>query len=272
MAEALAAMAYRPHVALAPRAAAAAAAASRPRLVGRSRRAPAGRSLALRVDMRAEGGRLRRMEDGVWRRVEEEGPGQEGGGAGAGAGRGTRGRDQSRGNTQASRGGGRGVSGSGSGSPTRRAPAPSRHAPGSAGSSNKQLNSRISGAGSVVEILELVEQHHKSFDFIHVATAVTRVAKLAKEQRRFGGSCAESQDVPLASDERYARLMGLVVQQLPSFMAQAVANVFFGLATLQVECGVAADTDLLVKLGAAVERVAPDMKPQAVGNTQSDKI
>ena len=46
-----------------------------------------------------------------------------------------------------------------------------------------------------------------------------------------------------------------------------MANAFFGLATLQVECGVAADTDLLVKLGAAVERVAPNMTAQHVGNT-----
>jgi len=108
-------MAYRPHVALAPRAA---TAAFRPRLVARARRAPASRSLALRVVMRAEGGRLRRMDDGVWRRVEEEELGQEGGGA--------RGPGQSRGRSEAplgaGRGGGRGVSGSGS--PTPRAPRP----------------------------------------------------------------------------------------------------------------------------------------------------
>jgi len=131
-------MAYRPHVALTHRAA---TAASRPRLVGRARRAPASRSLALRVVMRAEGGRLRRMDDGMWRRVEEEGPGQEGGG--------TQGPGQSRGRSEAplgaGRGGGRGVSGSGS--PTPRAPAPSRRAPGSARISNKQLNSNISRAG-----------------------------------------------------------------------------------------------------------------------------
>jgi len=116
------AMAYCPHAALAPRAASAAA-SSRPRLMGRARRAPAGRSLALRVEMRAEGGRLRRVEGGGWKRVEEEGPGQEGGGA--------RGRDQSRGRTEAPR------DVSSSYSPLRRDPAPSRHA-------SDQLASRTS--------------------------------------------------------------------------------------------------------------------------------
>jgi hypothetical protein len=249
MACALETMAYRPHAALASRATSAAAA--RPRLVGRVRRAPAGRSLALRVEMRAAGGRLRRVEGGGWRRVEEEGPGQEGGG--------TQGPGQSRGRSEAplgaNRGGGRGVSGSGS--PTRRDPAPSRHASGSAGISNKQLNSRISGASSVEAILDLVDQHHETFNDINVATAVTRIAKLAKVTR----------DVPLASDGRYAKLMGLVVQQLPSFGARGVVNVFSGLAILQVECGVAADADLLVKLGAAFARVAPNMDSQGVANT-----
>ena len=179
-------MAYRPHAALAPRAAV------------RPRRVPAGRLLALRVDMRmerVEGGRVRltdiarqscdsirvretrsveddmagilcqALEGGGWRRV-EEGPGQEGGGA--------RGRGQSRGRSEAPRGV------SSSGSVTRRAPAPSRGAPGSAGISNKQLNSRISGAGSVEDILDLVDQHHGAFNYINVATAVTRIAKRAK--------------------------------------------------------------------------------------------
>jgi len=258
MSGALAAMAYRPHVTLAPRAT---AAASRPRLMGRSRWAPAGRSLALRVEMRAEGGRLRRMEDGVWRRVEEEGPGQEGGGA--------QGPGQSRGRSEAplgaGRGGGRGFSGSGS--PTPRSPAPSRRAPGSARISNKQLNSNISRAGSVEAILELVDEHHKAFNYINVATAITRIAKLARQQRRSGGSNAVMQDAPLASDERYVKLMGLVVQELQSFQAREVANVFSGLATLQTECGVTAELDLLVLLGAAMKRVAPNMNAQDVANT-----
>ena len=194
MSGALAAMAYRRHVALAPRAAAAAAAASRPRLVGRARRPPAGRSLALRVEMRVEGGRLRRVEGGGWRRVEEEGPGQEGGGA--------RGRDHSRGRTEAPR------DVSISSSPMRRDPAPSRRTPGLARISNKQLNSNISRAGSVEAILELVDEHHKTFNYINVTTAVTRIANLTREQRRSGSSNAVIQDVPLASDERYVCFLG----------------------------------------------------------------
>ena len=117
------------------------------------------------------------------------------------------------------------------------------------------------------EILKVVDQQHGAFNGINVSTAVTRIAKLAKEQRRCDGSSAMTLDVPLASDERYATLMGLVVQQLSSFEARAVVNVFFGLATLQVECGVAADAKLLVPLGAAIARVAPDMNAQAVANT-----
>jgi acetylornithine deacetylase/succinyl-diaminopimelate desuccinylase-like protein len=109
----------------------------------------------------------------------------------------------------------------------------------------------------VEALLDVVDEHHKTFDFIHVSTAVTRVAKLAKVTR----------DVPLASDERYAKLMGLVVQQLSSFDARGVVNVCFGLATLQVECRVTADAELLVQLGAAMERVAPDMNAQGVANT-----
>ena len=248
------AKAYRPHVALAPRAAATAA-SSRRRLVGRARRAPASRSLALRVDMRVEGGRLRRWK----REEEEEGPGQQGGGA--------RGPGQSHGRSEAplgdGRGGGRGFNDSGS--PTPRDPAPSRRAPGSAGISNKLLNSRISGASRVEEILDVVDEHHEAFNYVNIATAVTRIAKLARQQRRSGSSNAVTQDAPLASDERYAKLMGLVVQQLPSFEARAVVNVFSELATLQTECGVTAEVDLLVLLGAAVERVAPDMTAQAVG-------
>ena len=69
------------------------------------------------------------------------------------------------------------------------------------------------------------------------------------------------------SHERYAKLMGLVVQQLQSFDAQAVVNVFCGLTTLQVKSGVTIETDLLVQLGAAIERVAPNMKAQEVANT-----
>jgi len=119
----------------------------------------------------------------------------------------------------------------------------------------------------VEALLDGVDEHHKTFDFIHVATAVTRIAKLARQQRRSGGSNAVIQDAPLASDERYVKLMGLVVQTLQSFQAREAANVFSGLATLQVECGVAADADLLVKLGAAIARVAPDMNDQGVANT-----
>ena len=112
-----------------------------------------------------------------------------------------------------------------------------------------------------------MDEHHKAFDFIHVATAVTRVAKLARQQRRPGGSNAVIQDAPLASDERYVKLMGLVVQELQSFQAREVANVFSGLATLQTECGVTAELDLLVQLAEAMERVAPDMNAQEVANT-----
>jgi len=269
----LAAMAFRPHAALAPRAAV------------RPRRAPAGRSLALRVDMRmerVEGGRVcltdiacqscdsmrlglsvrgglltgilcQALEGGGWRRV-AEGPGQEGGGA--------RGRGQSRGRSEAPRGV------SSSGNPTPRAPAPSRRAPGSARISNKQLNS-ISRAGSVEAILDIVDEHHKTFNNINVATAVTRIAKLARQQRRSGGSDAATQGAPLASDERYAKLLGLVVQELQSFEPRHVSNVFSGLATLQTECGVTAEADLLVLLGATMERVAPDMNAQNIANTLS---
>ena len=136
--------------------------------------------------------------------------------------------------------------------------------PGSAGSSNKQLNFRISDASSVEAILDVVDQHHGAFDFINVAAAVTRISKLAKQQERFGGSHAVAQDAPLAADERYAKLMGLVVQQLPSFDARGVVDVFSGLATLQVECGVAAVTELLAQLGVAIARVAADMNAHDV--------
>jgi hypothetical protein len=91
---------------------------------------------------------------------------------------------------------------------------PSRRAPGSARFSNKQLNNNISRAGSVEAILDIVDEHHKTFNYINVATAVTRIAKLARQQRRSGGSNAATQDAPLASDERYPKLMGLVVQEL----------------------------------------------------------
>ena len=169
--------------------------------------------------------------------------------------------------SEALQGGGRSFSGIGS--PTRRlrAATPSGRAPGSARISNKQLNSNISRAGFVEAILELVDEHHKAFNYINVATAITRIAKLARQQRRSGGSNAVIQDAPLASDERYVKLMGLVVQELQSFQAREVANVFSGFATLQTECGVTAELDLLLLLGTAMERVAPDMNAQNIANT-----
>ena len=284
------AMAYRPHAALAPRATAAAAAAARPQLVTRARRAPAGRSLALRVEMRAEGGRLKRVEGGGWRRVEEEegrrwrrvqenGPGQEGGGEGGPE------QEQIRGRYEAPWGGDRGGRGdSGGGSPTRRDPAAPVTAPGSTTFSNEQLNLNrsISGASCLDDILDLVEEHHDAFHDINIATAVTSIAKRAKEQRSFGRSNAVTplaregerhaaarmrRHQALASDERYATLTRLVADQLRTLEARQVTSVFYGLTTLQRECCVKADPDLLVQLGAAMERVAPDMNAEEIANT-----
>jgi hypothetical protein len=82
-----------------------------------------------------------------------------------------------------------------------------------------------------------VDEHHEAFNYINVATAVTRIAKLAREERRSGSSNAVTRATPLAADERYVKLMGLVVQELQSFQAREVANVFSGLATLLDEIG-----------------------------------
>ena len=227
----MAAMAYRPHAAVARRAAV------------HPRRAPADRSLALRVDMRmerVEGGRVcltdiaRQSFDSI--RVRE-----------TRVCGGRHGRHSLSGST------GRGVeeSGGGSGAGGRRRAGPwsepwevrgaagrqqqwQPHAPrpcalsprtGTASISNKLLNIRISQAGSVEDILDLVDQHHGAFNYINVATAVTRIAKRAKV----------TQGVPLASDERYAKLMRLVVQELQSFEAREMANVFYGLTNMQME-------------------------------------
>jgi len=119
----------------------------------------------------------------------------------------------------------------------------------------------------VEAILKLVDEHHEAFNYINVATAVTRIAKLAREERRSGSSNAVTRATPLAADERYVKLMGLVVQELQSFQAREVANVFSGLATLHIECGVTADAEALVQLGEAMERVARDMNAQEVANT-----
>jgi len=140
---------------------------------------------------------------------------------------------------------------------------------GSAGILNKQLNNRTTGASSLEAVLELLDQHHEAFNYINVATAVTRIAKLAREQRRSGSSNAVTRDAPLAADERYVNLMRLVVHHLQSFKAREVANVISGLATLHIECGVTAEIDLLVQVGAAMERVAHGMTAQNVANTLS---
>jgi len=139
---------------------------------------------------------------------------------------------------------------------------------GSAGISNKQLNSRISGASSVEEILGVVDQHHEGFDSINITTAVTRIAKLARQQRRSGSSSVVTQDGPLASDERYVNLMSLVVTHLQTFKARELAYVFCGLTTLHsTACGVTAEIGFLVQLSAALGRVAPDMNAQDVAIT-----
>jgi len=107
-----------------------------------------------------------------------------------------------------------------------------------------------------------------NLNFIHVATAMNKLAKLAKLAKRGTGDSSKLEGNRLRQDPRFAQLIDLVRAHCPSFGAHAVANVLHSLGVLHADLGAAAvDEKLAAQLGEVVEREARNMKPQAVANS-----
>jgi len=161
------------------------------------------------------------------------------GGGGAGRGRG------GGGGGPRSRGGGRGRGGGGGGA--------------------AQLNSRISGAARVDDILKLVTGGVK-LDFIHVAKAMNKLVRVAK--RGSGERSWKLEGNRLTQDPRFAQLIDLVRAHCLSFRAREGANVLHALGVSRADLGAAAvDDELAAQLGKFVERKTRDMNEQEVANS-----
>ena len=135
-----------------------------------------------------------------------------------------------------------------------RPPASKNHGAGGRPSAvHIQLNKRIVGARTFVDILAIVEAEHGEFNAVNTATACSRLAKAPR-------SGAKN---TMIDDLRVQALFATVTRVAPTMDAQAVANALWALATLGWQ---AADGAMRCALEAAAVRVAPSMKPQEVAN------
>jgi len=136
---------------------------------------------------------------------------------------------------------------------------------GGGGGGAAQLNSKISNARRIQDILELVTGGVE-LDFIHVANAMNKLVRVATR-----GPVEPSWKLEgnrLGRDPRFAQLIDLVRAQCLSFRAREGANVLHALGVLHADLGAAAvDDELAAQLGEFVERKARDMNPQEVANT-----
>jgi hypothetical protein len=89
----------------------------------------------------------------------------------------------------------------------------------------QRVNAELKAARRADEILSIVAAGGERLDFIHVATAVNTLYKVASARDDLRG------------DPRYARLLELVRSRCRAFRAHAVANVVHGLGALHQGLG-----------------------------------
>ena len=94
----------------------------------------------------------------------------------------------------------------------------------------RKLNGEIVASRSAAELLSIVAERGGDFNEVNVATAVNKLAKVARERDNLRG------------DPRYARLLELVRLRCRELQARHVANVVHGLGVLCADKG-AGDVD-----------------------------
>ena len=116
------------------------------------------------------------------------------------------------------------------------------------------MNRRIVGARNFEDILAIVEAEHGEFDAVNAATACSRLAKAAR-------SSVNSAEI---DNPRVQALFRTIARLGPRMKPQEVANIIWGLATLEWQPG---EGHMRGALEGAAVRVAPSMNVQNVANT-----
>ena len=113
----------------------------------------------------------------------------------------------------------------------------------------KELNSSISGCLDAIALMQLVERHAASFNFIHTSTALTRAAKLMQ--------------APLSADEEdcIAQLIRVAGRQLGECDVRGIANMAWALAKLNYK-----DTAFMQQLVQQAGVQLPRFDPQNTAN------
>ena len=118
-----------------------------------------------------------------------------------------------------------------------------------------KLNGEIVASRSAAELLSIVAERGGDFNEVNVATAVNKLAKVARERDNLRG------------DPRYARLLELVRLRCRELQARHVANVVHGLGVLCADKGAGdVDADTAGELIRMVERNAGGFNSQNVSN------
>ena len=118
-----------------------------------------------------------------------------------------------------------------------------------------KLNGEIVASRSAAELLSIVAERGGDFNEVNVATAVNKLAKVARERDNLRG------------DPRYARLLELVRLRCRELQARHVANVVHGLGVLCADRGAGdVDAETAGEGMLAVEREIDSMNPQAIAN------
>ena len=118
-----------------------------------------------------------------------------------------------------------------------------------------KLNGEIVASRSAAELLSIVAERGGDFNEVNVATAVNKLAKVARERDNLRG------------DPRYARLLELVRLRCRELQARHVANVVHGLGVLCADKGAGdVDADTAGELIRMVERNAGGSNSQNVSN------
>ena len=101
--------------------------------------------------------------------------------------------------------------------------------------------------------MSIVEEHHQSFNYIHVSTTMHRLAKRAQTPRKRS---------MVISDPGFETLERVIVVHLPECQPQAITNIAWAWATLGHHPG---DATIDALAGEAMLRLA-DFNPQAITN------
>ncbi|KAJ1472840.1 hypothetical protein T484DRAFT_1838754 [Baffinella frigidus] len=145
---------------------------------------------------------------------------------------------------------GRALSGSRGGS-SKGGPGGSRGEASSSGPA--RLNREITQCRDARGLLGLVKQHGESFDYIHVGSTWVTLVKMRSVGKEDGGEVIQLLQV--ITRDRVAK-MG----------AQAVANIFHAMVTLNASGRMIVDDELVGELLARAKATAGDFTPQAVAN------